>query len=88
MHLKGFNNEKGQRQYKNMKRIMSYDLRLISREDVDRTQDNCLTRLTLCITRAGYSKRDVCFPWLGVSKMYPQISWAFTDCDLSLMVRV
>ena len=71
MHLKGFNDKKGKWQYKEHE--MHYDPRLISREDTDGARDNCL----LCITRAGYSKRGVCF---GL------VSPTFTDFDLSLMV--
>ena len=36
-----------------------------SRATIER--DNHLMRLTLCIPRAGYSKRNVCFPWLEIS---------------------
>ena len=60
-----------------------YGTRLISFKNTDfvrRTPgNNHLTRLTLCIKRAGYSKRYVCFPWLTVSKNYPQTSGAFRD---------
>ena len=38
-----------------------------------------------CITRAGYSKRDVCFPRLGVWKNYPQTSVAVRDFVPPLM---
>ena len=45
----------------------------------DGTRDSHLTRLPLCITRAGYSKRDACFPRLGVWTNYPQTSGAVRD---------